>query len=391
MANKTNVTINGKGYFRITKTVGHELNVNGVEVPVRKQFYGINRKDCEKKYQAYMKKANAGISTEKSYFGITADKWIYTFFINDQKLKGTTRDLYVHAWNKYLKPCDFYNLPLDKVTAATIQKAYNGMDAPTSSIRAIHKLMRKFYKYLEYEGIARNFTSALSIPKKERAKDNEEDKQGDIITWTDSEISIIMNNFDKADKRFRFRFLLVLAYNTGLRISELLALTYDDISKNGIEVNKQVSPIPTFNSDGTTSYTLGIEAPKSKNGFRTVPVNADVLSELEKHKAWQNKDMMKHGYRTKYLFTTSEGGYLDRHNVCHAIERYYDRIGIAHKKFHSYRATFATNLCKNGVSIQTACSLLGHESVSTTSKYYVSIDQSEKQKAVDLLSGVINQ
>ena len=44
MANKTNTTINGQKYFRITKTIGRKINENGVEVPVRKQFLGKNQK-----------------------------------------------------------------------------------------------------------------------------------------------------------------------------------------------------------------------------------------------------------------------------------------------------------------------------------------------------------
>ena len=52
MAVKTNTTINGGyKYYRMTKTVGHKLNENGVEVPVRKQFTGKNKQEAEDKYR----------------------------------------------------------------------------------------------------------------------------------------------------------------------------------------------------------------------------------------------------------------------------------------------------------------------------------------------------
>ena len=57
MANKTNFTINGQKYFRLTKTVGRKLNENGKEVPVRKQFLGKNQKEAQKKYEEYKKNA----------------------------------------------------------------------------------------------------------------------------------------------------------------------------------------------------------------------------------------------------------------------------------------------------------------------------------------------
>ena len=33
-------------------------------------------------------------------------------------------------------------------------------------------------------------------------------------------------------------------------------------------------------------------------------------------------------YKTDYIFTTASGGFIDRHDVQHAMERYYKRIGI---------------------------------------------------------------
>ena len=56
MAKKTNCVINGTAYYRVTKTIGRKFNENGVEVPVRKPFYGESKKDAEKKYQEYMEK-----------------------------------------------------------------------------------------------------------------------------------------------------------------------------------------------------------------------------------------------------------------------------------------------------------------------------------------------
>jgi len=87
MANKTNCIKNGKAYYRITKVVGHKINKAGNEIPVRREFYGDNKKDAEKKYQAYIEKQNRGLESKKQYFGIMADNWIYEFLVNDPKLK----------------------------------------------------------------------------------------------------------------------------------------------------------------------------------------------------------------------------------------------------------------------------------------------------------------
>ncbi|NLD10278.1 hypothetical protein [Aminicella lysinilytica] len=56
---------------------------------------------------------------------------------------------------------------------------------------------------------------------------------------------------------------MILAYNTGCRISELLALTYDDFEDNAMSVNKQVINRPTFKQGEKTTYKMDIDTLKS--------------------------------------------------------------------------------------------------------------------------------
>ena len=76
-----------------------------------------------------------------------------SFSLHDASLSDGTKERYIGAWNKYIRPLDLYHLPLEEVTASAIQKPYNSMDCPPSALLAAHKLMRKFYKYLEREAI----------------------------------------------------------------------------------------------------------------------------------------------------------------------------------------------------------------------------------------------
>lgn len=343
MASKTNFKVNGKDYYRMTKTVGKKLNENGVEVAVRKQFTGKSKKEAQAKYEEYMKKRSMGLVSDKCYFGIVVEQWIYNFFIHDSSIKDTTKDLYIGHWNNYMRGTELYTLPFDEISAATIQETYNNMD----------------------------------------------DLEDEIVVWEDEEIETILNNFDKADTRFRLRFLIVLGYSTGCRISELLALKYSDITDDGIRIYKQVINRPTFQQGKRTTYTLDLDPPKSKSSYRTIPVNADVKREMKRHIKWHKNDMDENGYETEFIFTTDSGGLYDSRNVARGCDRYYERIGVEHKGFHTYRHTFGTNLCRNGIPIQTASALLGHEDISVTAKYYVNVGSDQKQQAVDSLVGIL--
>lgn len=386
MAVKTNNKVNGKDYFLITKTVGKKINEKGLEVPIRKYFRGKSRKEAEDKYAEYLEKQAQGIESKKQYFGIVADNWLYEFLLNDNSLAVRTRELYFTTWNKYVKGSKIYHLPMENITASAVQGFYNSLDCPTSALQTIHKVMKRFYKYVEREGIGKNVTGSLVLPHKGeeyKAEDNE------IIVWTDEEIKTILNSFDKAQNGFRLKFLIILAYNTGCRISELLAVKYSDFTAEGLNINKQVIEYNEHKRNGEKKKEFKTGKLKSKSSYRVIPLNADVLRELEKHKIWQKEDMLKNGYRTDFLFTTKTGELYDRHNIPHACKRYYNRIGVENKSFHTYRHTFGTNLCRKGITLQTAYKLMGHSDISITAKYYVNVLADEKQRAVDLLAGVI--
>lgn len=387
MAIKTNEISNGYPYYRITKVIGKRINENGKEVPVRKTFRGKTKKEAEDKFRDFMEKKKQGLETSRQFFGITADNWIYNFFIKDDSLAIRTRDLYVSTWNKYIKPTPLYSMPLDEVTAATLQNTYNNIDCPTSALKTADKLMKRFYKYLEIQGLSRNFTPSLVIVKKEQAHTA---PKNEVVVWSDEEVSKILASFQKAQEGFRLSFFIILAYYTGCRLSELLAVTYDDFTPQGFSINKQVVNEPSFRHNEKNVYELKIGKLKTQSSYRIIPLNEEVLKALDKHKQWQTKEMLKNGYRTNYLFTTVSGKFYDKKNIITACNRYYKRIDVPSKGFHTYRHTFGTNLCRLGVPIQTASALLGHTDINVTAKYYINVSIHDKFEAVSKLSNIVN-
>ena len=102
--------------------------------------------------------------------------------------------------------------------------------------------------------------------------------------------------------------------------------------------------------------------------------------------------MLKKNYRVEkgYIFTTNSGLFYNKRNVRRALKRYYEDIGVENKSVHTYRSTFATNLCKAGVDIEVASKMLGHAEINTTARYYVGITQERKQDAAKKLFDAIS-
>lgn len=185
------------------------------------------------------------------------------------------------------------------------------------------------------------------------------------------------------------RLLIILALNTGARISELLALQYADIQDNKLYITKQLANVANIELNNKKTREFEIVKPKTANSIRNIPLSDRVLDEIELHTAWHKKDMLQNGYRTDFIFTTQTGNFYDRQNVNRACKIYYKSIGVECKGFHTYRHTFCTNLCKNGVPIQTACKLMGHNNINVTAQFYTNIDVEQKIKAIDKITDII--
>lgn len=382
MANKINCNKNGIGYYRLTRTIGKKQNKAGLWIDEKKEFYGRNKSEAESKFEVYKEQRRRGLSSEKQYFGIMLDYYVYNVFINDGSLAITTKEKYENAYKQHIKNCSIVGYSLQEVKALDLQKVYNSLTCPYSTLKAIHNLIRRFYTYLEKEGYCRDITRSLVLPQKEESR---EMASKGIKTWSEEDVLKIVAGLGE----HRHRLTILLALSTGLRESELLALKYSDIKDGKLSVNKQLIKKATIKEGEKTTHEYIVGATKTKASVRIIPLGEALLKEIERHRTWHNKEMMKNAYRTEYIFTTKSGKFYDKVNLITAFNRYHKRIGVEQKGVHVYRSTFGTTLCKKGIPIQTASKLLGHSSINVTAKYYVNIDDEQKREAVEKMDEII--
>lgn len=378
MAYKTNCIKNGIPYYRITKTVGKKQNKKGVWVDNKKEFYGKNKKEAEAKFLEYQKQKQAGISTDQQYFGIIADFYVYSVFINDSKYSMGTKERYDQVYRKYIKPSFLGGQLIQSITSSMIQNFYNELNCSSSTLRAINNIMGHLFKYLEKEGYCRNLIRSVVLPKKE-SRSRKEDQE--IEVWENYELKAIHQGL----KDNRIRLIVMLLTFTGCRISEILGLKYSDIRDNKVYINRALVFDVTITTNGKSKKRLVIGPTKTPNAIRSIPIPANVIEEIEIHREKHNKEMIANGYNTDYIFTTKTGNFIERHNLDTAFKRYYKSIGIAPRRFHVYRHTFCSMLCKNGVPLHTAYKLMGHSNIQQTAKFYINIDDEQKEDAIKKL------
>lgn len=356
MAQQTNITINGNSYYRIRRTIGH-ADIDGTRKPVYKYFYGINKKDAMRKYDEW--RQNKDFDFSGTMFDTAAQYYVDNVLLVSDYAQSTI-DLYAGAWNKHIK--GNIKKPLCDLTTRDIQDFYNSLHVTKAVMKSVSKFMSGLFRWLAQNNYCHNLTSNVVVPKK---RDNS--KESGIVVWTDDELKQIQSGL--GDNRIRF--FVICAMYTGLRLSELKGLKYSDFKDDFIIIERQ-------HHKGET------KAPKWNSG-RSVPMHDIVKAELERHREWHMKEMKRNKYKTDFVFTTSTGRLYEDANLHRALSRYYDRIGVPHKKLHAFRSTFCTNLCRNGVPIQVASKLLGHKSIEVTSKYYAAVSDAEKKQALDKL------
>lgn len=370
MAKKTNCTVNGKEYFRICRKVGKKLNKKGLWVDHYKNFYGSCKSEAETAYQKYMDRQSKGIAADKC-LGELIDEWIENVFKSSDIAESTKRK-YIRAYEQYFKPTHPAGLRLDEVTPLDLQAVYNESPAPYGALRSVHNLLRRFYRYIALNQMGIDVTACLTVPRS--AKNAPVSDFTEIDVWKDYDLKKVIEALEGTS----LRFLVVLAVNTGARFAELLALTYDDIRNGALYINKQLAESASGKTE--TAQT------KTPNSNRVIPLSGAVLREYEAHKLLHKKEMLRNGYRTSNIFTTSNGTYYYKRNVLRALKRLYKRIGVPYHKFHAYRHTFGTNLSRAGVPIEETCNLMGHTDIHITAKYYINIDAQRKREAVEKIA-----
>ncbi len=146
---------------------------------------------------------------------------------------------------------------------------------------------------------------------------------------------------------FRDRTMLEMLYATGLRVSELVNLKFDQIS-----------------------FRQGVVRIIGKgNKERLVPVGEEAMSWLESYMSQARKTIL-HERQCDYLFVTNRGGSMTRQAFWHIIKRHAKKAGISKELSpHTLRHAFATHLLNHGADLRVVQLLLGHSDLSTTQIY----------------------
>jgi integrase/recombinase XerD len=208
-----------------------------------------------------------------------------------------------------------------------------------SSARILSSLRRFYGYYIRENEITKDPTALIESPHIGRPLPT---------SLSETDVELLLDAPETTNHLgFRDKTMLEMLYATGLRVSELVNLKFEQIS-----------------------FRQGVVRIIGKgNKERLVPVGEEAMTWLENYMDQARK--MTLGLRqSDFLFVTSRGEGMTRQAFWHIIKRYAKKAGINKDLSpHTLRHAFATHLLNHGADLRVVQLLLGHSDLSTTQIY----------------------
>lgn len=178
-----------------------------------------------------------------------------------------------------------------------------------------------------------------------------------------------------------YRTFFIVAAFTGMRRGELLGLQWKNINfkNNTISVER-------------TRDDKGLRTPKTKNSYRTIPVDEIVIQQLATYQSWCKKILFKHGRKLKdenddtLIFISEHGATpISVGSTLYTFKKISKGAGLPDIPLHGLRHTHATILLNRDVNVKLIAERLGN-TTDMIYKVYGHILKEKEQESVSIFS-----
>ncbi|MDR1944242.1 MAG: tyrosine-type recombinase/integrase [Synergistaceae bacterium] len=265
-------------------------------------------------------------------------------------------------WRRFCaeQGAQYYPVTPELFSRYLLQLKKRGLSSGTGTRRAV--TLSAFSKYLLYDGRVKSARPLGPLPKREKTLPQ---------IMTEGEIERLIDSCEKIDSPgeaegvksretyekkvaigTRDRTMIEMAYDCGLRASELCSLKLSDMDETG-----------------------GVIYVKGKGDKeRIVPYVGALRGVVKRYIEESRPVLSRHGDGSArdLLFLSARGRAMSRKELWKIVQRRGRSAGISSKSRlhpHVLRHSFATHLQRRGMDLRTLQELLGHASIATTEKY----------------------
>ncbi len=284
------------------------------------------------------------------------DEWYKNYI--EPTAKHNTKYHYTIIIEKRLKPALGKYEP-DELTPRVLQRFVTelltfgnkrtGRGLATNSVIGIVNAIQASLKLAYETGELKNYTAdKIRLPKADEKK---------VLCFSRAEQREIELAVTKCNKRKMFG--VVVCLYTGLRIGELLALTWNDVDLKNGELTVDKACHDFYDSHGYTRLT---GEPKTASSKRIIPLPKNLIRLLRE----QKKKAL-----SGFVIESRTGKPVSVRSYQRSFELLLKNSKIEKKCFHSLRHTFATRALECGMDVKTLSEILGHKNATITLNRYV--------------------
>lgn len=357
-------TING-ARKRKSKTFSENTNMKEIKAFVR---------TVEKQYEDDDVGLNYDRLSFRQFFKIYEDSYMM------KHLSPTTNSNYMQmAYNKKNGFLEFLgDIQLSKLNAIHLQRYVDflvdsGLSGKTVKNRmmCIHGVIDKAMQ-LHYINKSYNFVGDVITPKIVKKQ---------IQSYNEDEVKKLLELVDK-DASSNVKLLIYLAITTGMRRSEMNALTFDDVDLKEKTIN--VNKARVYQHRGKCV----LKEPKTASSVRVIPITDTLCTLIKKTRNDYYKKKFAKGedfVDSKALFTDNSGNPLRSESLSNEYKDFMDSHAdeIRYLNLHALRHTFASLALKNNADIKSVQAILGHADASTTLNTYACAYQDKKRTVME--------
>ena len=327
---------------------------------------GFRLKSEAEAYAASLKKdVSEGLNPLQSSditFGDYIQQWYETYKQNQSSIATQKRYKNVIKLVKNY----FKKAKLSDINRVTYQNFINdfGKSHAKHTVQKANMIIRSCVRNAVYDDVIRkDFTHNVQI-----TYDPKRTRKVEYLSLEDIK-KLLQECENGLQPRYTSRYMILTGILTGMRISEVMGLTWDDINYNWqtISINKTWD----YQNGG------GFKPVKTESSKRIIRVNQALLDILSALKVNDNK----------MVFANKRGLIPSSNAVNKTLKNIMKDCGLEKQNyhFHSLRHSHVAYLLSQGVDIYAISKRLGHADLSTTTNVYAYLIDEYKEKNDDLI------
>ena len=296
------------------------------------------------------------------------DRWLR---LQQTKVKESTLVKYTTIVNKHIKPF-LGQIPVMQLSAICIEQfgyhlLYDKQLSP-KTVKDILMVLHGVCRYVDKRYPAQLPPFDMPYPKVVR-------REMRVLTAEEQRrlVGYLLNQIDGC------KLGVLIALMTGIRIGELCALRWRDISleQKTVKIKTTMQRLKNLNQTGAEKTRVVISEPKSDRAVREIPLMQPLFALCRQYYPADAE---------AFLLTGRADRYTEPRTMQYRLAEYAAACHLSDIHFHTLRHTFATRCVESDFEIKSLSEILGHATPRITLERYVHSSMELKRSNMNKLA-----